>query len=109
MGGRHSSANGGGLKQGARVAKFGSLGFAIEGIRVTGDWWCKYAKVGTPTFEQLWRQVASGRIFGFLEQARETRFPVTKITSFVTPGWLALHKPRHFRATGVPKTSEFAP
>ena len=74
-----------------------------------GDWQCKYAKVGTPTFEQLWRRVASGRIFGFLEHARETRFPVTKITSFVTLGWLAPYQTSPFRATGVPKTSEFAP
>jgi hypothetical protein len=49
------------------------------------------------------------RIFGLLEHARETRFPVTKITLFVTPGWLEPCKTRPFCATGAPKISEFAP
>ena len=49
------------------------------------------------------------RNFGFLEHLGKTRFPVPKITFIGTPRWPAPGKTSPFRATGVPKTSEFAP
>jgi hypothetical protein len=52
-------------------------------------------------------RVASDGNFGFLEHVGETRFHVPKFTLFVTPGRTARCKSSPFRATGVPKTSEF--